>query len=289
MVSTDTRQIHRISYKPVITNEPVYRELPINRLFIKEIYQRDQNAQFDKWVNETTDNFDPDLLGVLMVAEENGQYFVWDGQGRLELLKRLGFTHAWCQISEADERRQAELFGQQVNRRNLTWTDRHKAAIVEGNEAALDIDVVAQTYGYNVGLGENRIRAVGALYWIYSRGGSALLDDVLRTIATDWSETKDGLSDRAMKGLGFFYNAFPPDVVDRDEAIKVFADVSPSQILGESAKNTQVTSGSNNSAEFARLLMKHFNKKMGRRLHTKPITKANDLRVTRWQRAAESV
>lgn len=287
MVLTDSHQKERIRYEPVITNEPVYCEIPLSSLKIKHEYQREQNSQFDKWVNNTVETFDPDLLGVLMVADENGQYFVWDGQGRLEVLKRLGFTSTWCQISDADERRQAELFGQQVNRRNLTWTDRHKAAIIEGNPVSLDIEIIANEYGYSVGRGSNNIRAVGALYWIYDRGGYDLLNDVLRTISTCWGETREGLSDRAMKGLGFFYNAFPASVVDRDEAIVVFNDVSPGQVLGEAAKMAQTTSGSNSASEFARILMKKFNKKLGRRLHSKPIKKANDLRITRWERSAE--
>lgn len=288
MVAVDTQRSARVKYEPIVSNEPDYRRLPVAGLNIAHAYQREPNPQFNKWVDETVAIFDPDLLGVLMVAEDDGQFYVWDGQGRLEVLKRIGITHAWCQVSNANQQRQAELFGQQVNRRNLTWTDRHKALVVEGNQSALDIDLIAETYGYSVGSGQNRIRAVGALYWIYNRGGSELLGDVLRTISTCWSDAESGISDRAMKGLGFFYNAFPADVVDREEALKVFATVSPSQILGEAAKNMQTSTKSTNSAaEFARLLMKAFNKRMGRRLHSKPIAKANDLRATRWQRAAE--
>lgn len=189
-----------------------------------------------------------------------------------------------------DKPQEAHLFLAQENRRPLNWFDKHRAGLAEGREESLIIEMIAQRQGLNVSgyeVGPNTVRAIGALYWIYDRGGEELLDDVLETAVACWKHSKDGLKDRSLKGLAFFFDAFSAHDVDRNIARLAFKNVSPTQATVEAVKETRVNGG-NNHTEFARYLLRAFNRETHRKLRSSILERNADLRRRRSKADADS-
>lgn len=247
----------------------MYAELNVSQLEIDPTYQRvastpQDKKRFDTFVASIVENFDPNLLGVLSVATDDGRYYVWDGQARLSALRVLGVEKVWCQIGDLSQTEQAALFAQQTHRRSLHPLQRHRAALVAGDKEATVINDIVQEAGLETS--RAGIQAVQSLYWIYRRGGPTLLGDTLTIAAACWQDSPQGFSDRILKGLGVFLERFPAYQVDRDDIRKTFANVSPDVILGKASRAARTPAGSNNYMEVARCLTEAFNRAANRKL-----------------------
>lgn len=263
--------------------DPVYLSMDLAKLQIDPDYQRDLNSpKAQQLLKKLVDQYNPHLLGVLSVAEHNGVYSVWDGQLRLSALRERGEHEAMCLVSpDCSPQEQASLFLMQVDRRNLTSAQYHKAALAAQNPDATLIEKTINQYNVTTGTlrNETTIRAIGALYWIYKRGGQPLLDDTIQvTVGAGWAATHDGFSDRVLKGLSFFLGAFPASVASRDECILAFSEINPAVPLGEATSKAN-TPSSNVHALFAGVLLRQYNRSTGKRLRSVNIERLAKKRV----------
>src|SRR5262245_7968887 len=82
--------------------------VPLDRLFIDADYQRPLTS----FVEEVTRDYDPAKVGTLLVSErDDGRYAVFDGQTRMEAMKRNGEPDAPCLVySGLTEAEEAQLF-----------------------------------------------------------------------------------------------------------------------------------------------------------------------------------
>jgi hypothetical protein len=153
-----------------------YKQVPLGDLIVDPAYQR---VLDESRVERIAEEFDPALLGTLEVSVRNGKCAVFDGQHRLEALRRRGAAKAPCLVhaglSIAEE---AMLFvNLQTQRKNLRPMDRFRARLVAGEEQAESILEIAKGYGYTITDGGHPrgIGAITALDRVYDRGGEDLL------------------------------------------------------------------------------------------------------------------
>jgi hypothetical protein len=262
-----------------------YELVPLAGLDIHPGYQRGlDEGRVQKIVAE----FDPRLLGVLMVSEDGSgkPKWVFDGQHRLESLRRMGWTEAFAQISADAPADQARLFVKgQEERKNITPGSRHRAMLFAGDPIAAEIDSIIASFGYKLSndAGEKNIRAVRASYWIHAKGGSSALRRTMTVVTSAWSNLTSAFDDRVLKGLALALIAYPDlDVAVVADAVR---NESPRALLLDSqAKSTGA--GSNNHTEFARTIIRLVNKQTGRRLRD-PFTRGGRVRAAK-QRVAKA-
>lgn len=257
-----------------------YKEIPLSGLRVHPGYQRELD---EGRVLKIVAEYDPRLLGVLMIAHDDHQAptWVWDGQHRLEALRRLGFTTAWAQISPDTPQDQATLFVRaQEGRKNITPAARHRAQLFAGEPKAKEIDEIVASFGYKLSndAGAKNIRAVRAMYWMYERGGSTAVRRTMNVVTSAWANLASAFDDRVLKGLSLTLIAFPD--LDTSMVADALRNESPRALLMDSQARTRSVTGSNNHIELARSFIKIINKHSGRRLRD-PFTRHGRLRGTK--------
>jgi hypothetical protein len=210
--------------------------LPLSTLFIDETYQR----PLSRFVKKLADNFDPALLGCLIVSDRdtgNGVdnatgYAVIDGQTRLMALRQLGHLNAPCLIYTGLSREEeADLFARfQSERKNVSALERYRAALVAREPRAIDISDLADRAGFvvdksNVG---NSIVAIKALEETYDRYGADMVARVLDVVAGAWKFRHAGANtNEILRGLAYF---LARNTVDDDRLIRRLSIVDPATL-----------------------------------------------------------
>lgn len=257
-----------------------YKEIPLSGLRIHPEYQRSlDEGRTQKIVAE----FDPRLLGVLMVANDDhgSPTWVWDGQHRLEALRRMGFTSAWAQISPDTPKDQASLFVRaQEGRKNITPAARHRAQLFAGDPKAIEVNDIVASFGYRLSdeQKDKNVRAVRAAYWIFDKGGSDALRRTMAVVTSAWANLSSAFDDRVLKGLSLMLIAYPD--LETATVVEALRNESPRALLMDSQARSRSAAGSNNHTEFARTVIKIVNKHSGRRLRD-PFTRHGRLRTAK--------
>lgn len=111
-----------------------------------------QRATVPARVRKLTANFNPTLVGELLVSERPEGLFVLDGHHRLtaaESANGNGPSTVTCEIftglSKADE---ARLFMGRNDRANIARVDRDRNLATSGDQNALDVEMAAQSAGF---------------------------------------------------------------------------------------------------------------------------------------------
>jgi len=163
-------------------------------------------------------NFDLESLGYPLVnLRDGGQYFIIDGQHRIEAMKMIGWGDQQVQcdllegLSEAEE---AELFLRRDERRAISAFDKFRIGITAERETETDIDRVVRAQGLKVSRsqGEGCVSAVGTLRKVYQQAGAATLGRSLRIIRDAYGDA--GLEADVIAGIGLLcqrYNGALPD------------------------------------------------------------------------------
>lgn len=184
---------------------------PLAGLMIDETYQR----PLSRFVRKIVENFDPALIGCLIVSErKGGKAAVMDGQTRLAAMRQLGHVNAPCLIySGLNREQEADLFARfQSERKNVSALERFRAALVAKEGRAVEIEALAHESGFvidksNVG---NSIAAVKALEDTFDRYGADMVQRVLMTVAAAWRyRHASANSNEILRGLAYFYDKTP--------------------------------------------------------------------------------
>lgn len=199
--------------------------LSVDALFVDASYQRPLTT----FAKRIRDQFDPALLGTLIVsARAEDRFAVVDGQTRAEAVRQLAATGdapgvvpclVYDGLSRADE---ANLFARlQKERRGIASYHRFRAALVAGDEEAIDIQRIAKAAGYEVGpAAKTQISAVAGLEKVYRRSPQ-MLERVLGTFRRAWRD-QHMPNGELLRGLGYFF-----------DHTKTVDDVVLAQRLGE--------------------------------------------------------
>lgn len=101
-------------------------------------------------IRKLTANFDPILLGEVLVSERaNGQLYILDGQHRLRAAEQSGVPTVTCEVftglSKADE---ARLFMGRNDRAGIAKNDRNRTLATSGDQDTLNVQMAAQSAGF---------------------------------------------------------------------------------------------------------------------------------------------
>lgn len=191
------------------------KKLNLNQL---EIYSDAQRELSEKWAENIAANFNPDAVGVLIIAHYDDCYYIMDGQTRKRAFELIGKPDAMvdCLIHEQlTLEEMAALFLLYNNSRNVKAIDKFRVRLTAKDPVALDIVRICGTVGLKINKtndAPNVTAAVQSLVKIYtgkmlpgkSVDGPALLKRTLDMLNGAWNGERDNYHGSLLTGLAMF-------------------------------------------------------------------------------------
>lgn len=155
--------------------------------------------------------FDWDIFGVPLVSMRSGEYWIIDGQHRIELLKLMGVEEVLCQIiCGLSYEEEAEKFVKLNSERgSLTSNQKFHARVESKEELALKIVDILQQCGFyyakTAGLKkDNYISAISCIENIYKSRGEEHLVRLLKILRESWFGVHSSLIRDLFMGISTF-------------------------------------------------------------------------------------
>lgn len=183
------------------------RMLPVGWLFVDfEKYQRTFSRPHAVKIAQ---NFNPESFGILKVAQRgNNRYAIIDGQHRWEAAKILKIPTVPCEIvPNSSAEKEAVIFTNSNQTKQLTNFDRLKASIAAKNSYALELKSIVESHGFRLGKrsGKGIIAAVYACKMVFAES-SETLDKVLEIIQSIWADRPMATHGYLIQGLATLLN-----------------------------------------------------------------------------------
>jgi|GEM_PF-6765804 len=189
----------------------VYKEIPINQLFIDHNYQRQVSPSF---VKKIITKFDESLIGTLrVVTRKNKQFSVVDGQHRLSVLKAMGYDLIPCLVHPEMEMQDEIKMFLELNQRvhKLTSLEDFWASVGVGDKDSLAIKEVIERNGLKISkkssdreCSKHSISAIGIVKQIVRNYKLDILDKTLNFITEVWPANGEALTGQLMEGIAIF-------------------------------------------------------------------------------------
>lgn len=219
-------------------------------LELLDVVHEDAQRKLDERnVRRIVQDFDPDLFGVVTVAEMNGTgtHHIIDGQHRVEALRRLGWADQAvpCVIrSSHDKADVARMFDGINTAKKPQYVDRFRVRVTAGYPLETSVAQVIERHGYEVGLGSThdhrKFSAVQAAVNVANKHGIDVLDDVLSVSVDAWGHHRDAVHMSIVGGLAQVVAAG----ADLPRLAKRLAsNVTPGQLVGKARSLRDVQGG----------------------------------------------
>lgn len=127
------------------------RQLPVAKLLVDHSYQRAEVSLAR--VLRIAGGFDWSLFGAISVMERDGQFYVTDGQHRVEACRRRGdIKTVPCVVTVSDsvQREAGAFIGVNSDRGHVSAYDKFRADVCRGEETALAVKHMASRLGYDI-------------------------------------------------------------------------------------------------------------------------------------------
>jgi hypothetical protein len=136
--------------------------IPLNRV-MAAAYQRTTNT---KQVVRIMNNFNEAKLGVLIVSERDGNFYIVDGTHRVSALRRLGYKSAMFIVLEGlTYEQEADFFRRQnENTRQLTLYTRFKAGLESNDKLCKTINAIVERNMFVVGTNSHDFNIITAIW-----------------------------------------------------------------------------------------------------------------------------
>ena len=223
-----------------------------------------QRATKTSQVNAISKNFSEAKLGLPLVSERGGDFFLIDGQHRVAALRNLGYTSMNCLVltglSYEDE---ANLFRSQNDcSRRITALNAYKAGLEAQDIECTTISDIVVKHGFTVGgKGVNGIGSVFALSTVYKVFGHETLDSTLEAIRETWPDEPMAVKRHFIVGIAEFLCRFRVSVTDFSEKLGIYSPASVWRKYAEYADNTCAASNDPTLRRaFCKSLVYHYNK-----------------------------
>lgn len=254
---------------------PTIELLPVDTIQVDMTYQR---TLAPNKVKAMSTKFSKVAAGVLTVSlRENGQFFIIDGQHRLEAMKKCGVMLAECKVIQGlSIKEEAEIYIDcNTVRKNPIALDTFRARLVTNDPIAESIKGVVEKCGLEIqfsytGGGQGKrmphsIWAVEAMGAIYRRGKEKLLEDVLSLTVASWPDEGDALKGSTLLGVMIFHLKYQGKY-SRDEFIAKM-HITEFKSLYRRAQYHAESNGGAIQTAFAKALQEAYDKgKKSRRL-----------------------
>ncbi|GHU58877.1 hypothetical protein FACS1894133_4490 [Clostridia bacterium] len=237
----------------------------VERIALSEIKAGDyQRPTSDRQVANIAENFDTAKLGMPVVSERDGHYYLLDGNHRVAAMRILEFTHAQFIVLEGlDYEAEADFFRRQnENVRQLTKYNLYKAALEANDPLTVNINDVVKNNGFSVGMSTrnfNTISAIYALETVATIHGCKTLSDTLNLLRLTWNGQNQATFREFIVGVAEFVDKF--GTVDFAERMK-FKEIGViwQDYLQITPRGSRKTSDPAMRRSFCRVLVDHYNK-----------------------------
>lgn len=183
---------------------PVVVPIDLSKCKVNDKYQRPTTPAHIKRITEA---FDPNLVGVLMVSPMGKSgYWVWDGQHRLEVLRKLGYTEWYAIVTDRSPKEQAmDFIAANTNKIRVSAVDKHRASVYTKDPRALMVDKAVEAAGCHVEKsGDWSVPAITACYSAYDSWDYKNLTDTLDILCRVWGASPKGRAAALIGGVSRF-------------------------------------------------------------------------------------
>lgn len=195
--------------------------VPIAMTRVSPLAQREVNTAR---VNHIAADFDLEQIGTPTVNLRNGQFYVIDGQHRIEALKVIGWGDQQIQcwtyegLSEVEE---AEKFLKLNDTLPVDALAKFRVGVQANRPVECDIDRVVRALELKVSRDqiEGGISAVATLRRVYERSGPAVLSRALRIVRNAYGTP--GLSSAVIDGVGFLCQRYNGELAEDVAVMKL--------------------------------------------------------------------
>jgi len=204
-----------------VKREATLKWVPLNHMKVSPLAQRQLNQAR---VDHLAINFDLEQMGTPTVNLRDGQYWIIDGQHRVEALRQLDFgeydIQAWTYEGLTEEE-EAEKFLKLNDTLIVDSYAKFKVGVNAGRHPEVEINRIVHAAGCVVSRDDipGAIRAVGTLRRVYDRHGPAVLAQTLRTIIDAYGDP--GLTAPVIDGLGYLFGRYGSALVEADVATRL--------------------------------------------------------------------
>lgn len=218
--------------------------IPVKNLSV--VWAQSQRNLNDRHAQSISNNFDPELFGLLSVTKPNGHgvYHIIDGQHRKVAVESMWGKEELvpCQVFDVDSpARAAKMFDAMTsNRRAMQPIELFKIRVTAQEELQVNVNKVIIDQGYFVGQNaENSIACVQALEAVYKSYGPTILKYVLKLVKETWGDDKSATTGILIRGFGMFLSEFRNcDLEKLSRALA--AKYTPARFLGAAKAGREV-------------------------------------------------
>jgi hypothetical protein len=234
-----------------------FKWIPLELLDV--VHADAQRGLDERNVRRIVQDFDPDLFGVVTVAEMNGTgtHHIIDGQHRVEALRRLGWADQTvpCVVRNSHDKADvARMFDGINTARKPQYIDRFRVRVTAGFPLETAVNEIVERHGYTVKLGSNTearaFSAASAAVQVAERYGLKVLDDTLGVLVEAWGHSRDAVHQCVVAGVGaaVYAGVDVARLADRLES-----KVTPGQLVGKARARKEYDGGTiaHNVAEVA--------------------------------------
>lgn len=198
-----------------------FKVLSINEIKVDN-YQSSLN---ESRVRNIVNNYNPVGVGTLFVSARGGSFYVFDGQHRLEALKRLGIKRIECivykNLSYVDEAMAWDYFN--ASRKPVKALDKANAKVEQGDADAISLKLTVESLGleidyHHIGR-QDSIKAIASLERVFKSTDGAHLQEVL-TIIKEAYGTNNTFQGWLIEGLSDFLVFFGTNDLFDKSALK---------------------------------------------------------------------
>ena len=221
----------------------IFASIPLRLLEVGE-YQRVEYYDKGK-VLALKENFDENLMDPLTVSPhpEEGKFYIVNGMHRKEAVEMLGEKKIECEILQgmpSDPKlrliKEANIFRKQMEQIDkITPVAIHKANMICGDQASIDLDEVIRKHGIQYKTNKNRGRCSKntltgfdtSLRVVKSYGKEVLNDifDVL--IKSGWQMESSGLGDNTISAVRNIFVYDPVARENKDVIVSILRETTP--------------------------------------------------------------
>lgn len=199
------------------------------RLGNARVVQDAQRPLNQKKVAMLMAEFDIDHIGIPIVSERDGFFYIIDGQHRIEALKQwLGdgwqdqqiLCHVYHDLDESEE---AEKFLRHNDARAVSAFDKFRTGVTAGRELEVQVKRVVESQNLCVSNGgvPGSISCVTTLCKVYKNGGAETLARTLRIVRDAYGDA--GLEQAVISGIGLLCERYN-GLLDEKTAVHKLSD-----------------------------------------------------------------
>lgn len=177
--------------------------VPLALMKTSPVAQREINGAR---INAMVANFDPEQVGNPTVNLRDGNWYIIDGQHRVEAMREVGWADQQVQCWTYEgltEEEEAEVFLKLNDVLAVHAFDRFRVGVTAGRPDECDIDRIVRAQGLCVSRDKvpGAIGAVGTLRRIYSRSGPETLARALGIVRDAYGDV--GMEAAVIDGIGY--------------------------------------------------------------------------------------